>query len=193
MDSKKTDYKNAFLLLSGGMDSAACLDLLLESSYNITCLFVNYGQLAYKKERQSAKKITKFYRVNLIDINVVNAKLKETGYIQGRNLFLFSIALAEMPFERGIISSGIHNGTDYNDCTLHFQEKVQEIFNIYSNGRIRIFSPFAEWNKKNIWDYCQQKKVPLNLTYSCERGGKIPCGECLTCSDLNKLHACQND
>ena len=188
MKSKK---KEALLLLSGGMDSAACLDFLKSNSYRVTCLFINYGQSALRNERAASKKLSKHYKVKLTELNLSEIALKKTGYIQGRNVFLFSVALTKVPFTSGIISSGIHKGTDYTDCTPEFQQKVQEIYDIYTGGRIRVFSPFSEWNKKDIWDYCQQKKVPLNLTYSCERGGKKPCGKCLSCIDLKLYNAGQ--
>ena len=188
-ENKKILKKNeALLLLSGGLDSAACLDFLVSNSYKVKCLFINYGQAALKKERSSARKISKFYKSPLQELNLQNIKIKKAGYIQGRNLFLFSTALMVAKFKKGIISSGIHKGTSYLDCSPLFHAKVQEIYDIYTEGRIRVFSPFAEWNKNDIWEYCQQKNVPINLTYSCERGGK-PCGKCLSCIDLKYLYA----
>lgn len=188
----KSEKKYALLLLSGGMDSAACLDFLTSNSFKVTCLFVNYGQLALKYERIFAKKIAKYYDAEFKEIDISEIKIKKTGYIQGRNLLLYSVALIRAEFKKGIISSGIHKGTSYSDCSPLFHEKVQEIYDIYTDGRIRTFSPFAEWNKKDIWDYCQNRKVPLKLTYSCERGQKKQCGKCLSCKDMKHLYAGEN-
>jgi 7-cyano-7-deazaguanine synthase len=188
----KSEKKYALLLLSGGMDSTACLDFLISNSFKVTCLLINYGQLAAKYERAAAKKITKYYGVELKELNLSKINSKKAGYIQGRNFFLYSVALVKTEFKKGIISSGIHKGTSYPDCTPLFNEKVQEIYDIYTEGRIRAFSPFAEWDKKDIWDYCQNRKVPLNLTYSCERGQKKQCGKCLSCKDMKHLYAGEN-
>jgi 7-cyano-7-deazaguanine synthase len=188
----KSEGKDALLLLSGGMDSAACLDFLIANSFRVTCLFINYGQLAVRNERFSAKKVAKHYKAKFIELNLSDIGVKKAGYVQGRNLLLYSVALISVGFKKGIISSGIHKGTSYSDCTPLFHQKVQEIYDIYTAGRIRAFSPFTDWNKKDIWDYCQNKKVPLNLTYSCEKGFKKPCGKCLSCIDMKHFYAGKN-
>jgi 7-cyano-7-deazaguanine synthase len=65
---------------------------------------------------------------------------------------------------------------------------MQSSFDLYTDGCIRIGVPFIKWNKRMIWDYCKTKKIPLEITYSCELGQDQPCGQCLSCKDLEALH-----
>jgi 7-cyano-7-deazaguanine synthase len=89
----------------------------------------------------------------------------------------------------GIIALGVHAGTPYIDCSQEFIKAIQSTFDDYSDGRIRIGAPFVEWKKQDIWLYCQEKQVPVKLTYSCEKGCKPPCGRCLSCRDRKALYA----
>lgn len=43
-------------------------------------------------------------------------------------------------------------------------------------------------NKIEVWEYAKSKRVPINLTYSCELGLKQPCGKCPSCKDLIILY-----
>jgi 7-cyano-7-deazaguanine synthase len=86
-------------------------------------------------------------------------------------------------------ATGLHAGTAYGDCTSSFVALMQQVFDIYTDGICRVAAPFVEWTKKDIWDFCVEEQVPINLTYSCEVGGKVPCGLCLSCKDLEVLRA----
>ena len=186
---KGKEDKQALVLLSGGLDSTACLDFLCSNSYKVTSLFIDYGQLARNQEQHSAKKISRYFGVPFIKLKLDNIHFNKTGLLIGRNLFLFSTALMVTKFRLGIIASGIHKGTNYLDCGLPFLNKVQEIYDVYTGGRIRVFTPFADWVKMDIWQYSLQKSVPIKFTYSCEKGTKKPCGKCLSCIDMINLNA----
>lgn len=83
---------------------------------------------------------------------------------------------------------GIHAGTPYYDCSKNFIDDTQRIFNGYFNGSFQIEAPFLELTKGEILSLCNELKVPVELTYSCERSGYIPCGECLSCIDRRVLN-----
>lgn len=195
MKSKENikDKKNALLLLSGGVDSAACLEYLTSNSYLVKSLFIDYGQLAVKQELIAAKKIAKHYESKLKKLEITSSKRYGAGFIMGRNLLLYSIALVEFKYEYGIIASGIHKGTNYADCKPKFLTKVQETYDIYTEGRVRLLTPFINWVKADILQYCEEKEVPINITYSCEIGKEKPCGKCLSCLDLKKYYAGKNN
>ena len=77
--------------------------------------------------------------------------------------------------KNGIIALGIHHGTVYYDCSEKFLKQTQDIFDEYTERTIKLGAPFLNFNKKEIWDYCQIEKVPyLNSSYSCELGKKQP-------------------
>ena len=177
------------VLLSGGIDSTAAVAFYLEKQYELSCLFVDYGQVAGPKEFLAAQRIAAHYKVPLRHVSCLGVDRKGEGEILGRNAFLFFIALMEFKTPSGIIASGIHAGTSYYDCSVSFVESTKTIFSGYTNGRIRISAPMLEWSKPDIWDFCQKQNVPVHMTYSCELGREQPCSECSSCKDLEALYA----
>jgi len=175
------------VLLSGGIDSTACVYYYYTNKFNVSALFVDYGQAAVKPELRAAGRICKHYNIKLKKITLSGGNKWGKGLIIGRNAFLLFTALMNFKYESGLISIGIHSGTTYWDCSKNFAESIQKLFMAYSNNCISIDVPLLEWSKRDIWDYCIKEKIPLNFTYSCELGLKQPCGKCLSCKDLEKL------
>jgi 7-cyano-7-deazaguanine synthase len=173
----------ALILLSGGMDSAACLAFLQSQQMSLSPLFIDYGQSSSIKERAAALEISCFYKVPLNVIEVSGFKEWGTGYINGRNAFLLHTALMAADFSTGIVAIGIHSSTSYVDCSEYFIRQMQSVFDIYTDGRVRISAPFLQWTKGEIWEYCRTAGVPFEITYSCELGGDQPCGHCTSCID----------
>lgn len=59
------------ILLSGGLDSAACISYYLKNQKSIYgTLFVDYGQAAAIYELEAAKKISQYYSIALTKISV---------------------------------------------------------------------------------------------------------------------------
>lgn len=181
---------NACVLLSGGIDSTACVAFYLKQNFSVHCMFIDYRQAAAQRELLSAKAIAKHYHVPFSQLKWSGLHRKNKGLIFGRNAFLLISALMEMPKYSGIIAIGAHSGTSYYDCTSSFFRKMQSIFDAYTKGRIQIGVPFLKWTKHDIMAFCRSYKVPIELTYSCERGLDQPCGQCLSCRDLEILNAC---
>lgn len=179
---------NVMVLFSGGIDSTACVKYFLNNKIIPIGLFVDYGQLAAQKEHFASKKIAEYFNIPFKRIVITNSKKFGNGLIMGRNAFLLTLGLMNFDFENGLIALGIHSGTNYKDCNSSFISKMQDIFDEYTDGRIIISAPFIEFVKPEIWHYCKQNKLPLDLTYSCELGKDQPCGECLSCKDLEELN-----
>lgn len=175
------------ILLSGGLDSTACLHYYSSQGFDLKCLFIDYGQAAKDSELESARAITSFYKVDL-DILLVDTKQKfSSGEIRGRNAFLIFASLLKYPDLKGIITLGLHDGSPYYDCSKPFIKDINRLVANYTNGEATLDMPFIEWNKKMILDYCKDNRVPINLTYSCEKKNSPPCGKCLSCLDRGKL------
>jgi len=176
----------AIVLLSGGLDSAACL-AFHQSQNCCSSLFIDYGQFAARKEYQAAADISDFYKVPLKYIRVTGFPQWGVGFVPGRNAFLLHTALMAVTFQKGMVAIGIHSGTAYRDCSDYFLRHMQSSFDIYARGRIHVSAPFLRWTKIEIWEYCRTMKVPVELTYSCEAGHDQPCGQCLSCIDRGFL------
>lgn len=176
------------VLLSGGIDSAACLDFYLELGRPAYALFVGYGQQAEPQEAQAARAVAGHYSVPFISARLVGARPKSAVLISARNAFLLTAAMMERPPSVSVIASGVHAGTGYADCSGEFVERMQAALNLYSEG-VQLAAPFLDWTKADILEYCLTKDVPVNLTYSCEKGSVPPCGSCLSCMDRKALDA----
>lgn len=179
----------ALVLLSGGIDSSSCIAYYLSEGFRVRALFVDYGQASAKREQQAARLISKHFRVSLNFVKLSGVARKGPGLIIGRNALLLLVAAMASVRSRGFIAIGIHAGTSYSDCSPGFKTKMQAILDLYCNGAVQIGAPFLRWRKRDIWSFAIQQGVPLELTYSCERGKHQPCGRCKSCRDVEVLRA----
>ena len=177
------------VLLSGGIDSAAVMVFYLRQGFNVQALFVDFGQAAARQELKAARSLCKYYGVPLSVFTAQCGRSFPPGEIPGRNAFLVFAAMLACHRQPGIIALGIHEGSPYYDCSEGFLNTVQSIVDGYIAGSIKIAAPFMKWDKAMIWEFCKESKLPVDLTYSCEKGGTHPCGRCLSCKDREALHA----
>ena len=183
------DSIEILVLLSGGIDSAACLHFYHRLGRSTGCLFLNYGQPANVREEHPATAIARYYAVPLMVRRLTGCGPKTTGEIAGRNTFLVGTGLLERtPSVRGV-ALGIHAGTPYPDCSPRFVAAAQELATLQS-VRVDILAPFLLWTKADVLTYCADEHVPVHLTYSCEAGDPSPCGRCSSCLDRGATDAC---
>jgi len=179
---------DVIILLSGGIDSTACINYYLSQKIKPLGLFINYGQAVAERELNSAEEVSRYYKIKLEKIKISLGRTFKDGEIEGRNaLFLFA-ALTKYSDYAGIIALGIHTGVPYYDTGKRFFIDMQNIFTSYTDGRIKLDAPFLKWDKPMIYQYCLDNHVPIELTYSCEKNGKKPCGQCNSCLDRSKLN-----
>ncbi len=176
------------MLLSGGVDSSACIDFYCNLCRPVVALHVDYRQGAAEQERAAAERIATFFQVPLLFRRLDFARAKSVGEIEARNGFLVLTAAMECPPSIRAIAVGIHSGTGYPDCTPAFLEAINGVLQI-ERRRIEVLAPFLDWSKADILCYCEERGVPLHLTYSCEEGGVIACGRCASCLDRKRRDA----
>ena len=186
---QRVERPRATILLSGGIDSTACLAYYIDQGYRVAPLFIDYGQASATKEEHAANSVSRHFRVPLRTIALTGMSRKGAGLIIGRNAFLLSTAALESRARAWVIGLGIHAGTKYSDCSASFVQRMQAIFDTYTGGALQIGAPFIRWRKADIWAFARLQRVPLHLTYSCEKGLSQPCGLCSSCSDLEALRA----
>jgi 7-cyano-7-deazaguanine synthase len=162
---KSVTKANVLVLLSGGIDSTACVAYYQSLGYDVSSLFIDYGQPEARLERAAAIAIAEYYVIPLKQLGVLGYKAPE-GYVPARNAMLLSAGLMSFDYGYGIIALGIHAGTPYADCSPDFEQAMQRVFDLYSQGRVRIDAPFLHWTKDQIWDYAQMTGVPLVLIQS---------------------------
>jgi 7-cyano-7-deazaguanine synthase len=179
--------KQAIVLLSGGIDSTACVHYYLQNQFVVTSVYIDYGQAARREELDSAKSISLHYGVTL---DIISADLRNNfgaGEISGRNAFLLFTVLLKYQQHNGLISLGIHSGTGYYDCSETFIKDMMNVVAGYSKGKIQIDAPFVNLDKGGVYQYALTNKLPIDLTYSCETGG-VPCQKCNSCLDRRRLN-----
>lgn len=175
------------ILLSGGLDSTACVHYYLNQGFDVEGIFVDYGQKAREKELSSARTIASHYGIKFSDCECGVPREHGQGEIVGRNAFLVFAALLARPEFRGIICLGIHSGVPYYDCSEVFARNLNRLLEGYTDGQVVLDTPFLRWDKRMILEYCKDNNVPIQLTYSCEVGSDPPCGKCMSCCDRRAL------
>ena len=109
-------------------------------------------------------------------------------YVPFRNgLFLASAASIALSNECEFIYYGAHSddaaGNAYPDCSVDFNNAMNEAIYLGSGKQLRIEAPFVELNKADVVRIGTELKAPYKLTWSCYEGGDKPCGRCATCID----------
>ena len=178
---------NALVLLSGGIDSTACVAFYLSKRFDVEAFFVDFGQPAAPREQQAASAISRHYDIPLHTGAVHGVASRQSGYVPGRNALLLTVALAVRAPTRGLLALGVHAGTSYRDCTRPFIDACQGLVDVYADGAVQIAAPFLDWYKGDIFRFATESHVPFELTYSCEVGGVTPCGACTSCLDRARL------
>lgn len=153
------------LLLSGGIDSAACLAYYASRRSEIEALFVNYGQPQAEQERVAAANVADYFCVRLHQLTIVPSSVGN-GYVSGRNGMLVCLALTVFGDGPYLLAIGIHTGTSYADCTPAFEKAMQRVIDVYTGGRVRLDAPFLGWTKDDILSFAHSHDVPFDLTCS---------------------------
>lgn len=170
------------VLVSGGLDSTAATALLMRRSPP-ELLFIDFGQLSRIREWEAAQRIAERYALQIERLDL-GCPFGGRDDLPGRNGWLvMSALLAKWPFV-GTIVLGIHAGSRYPDCSPTFISGMQSALDLYTRGTVRVLAPFLEWTKGEIVAFAEASGVPVHLTYSCELGRDQPCGQCLSCGDV---------
>ncbi len=112
-------------------------------------------------------------------------------YVPFRNgLFISSAASIALSKECSVIYYGAHAddaaGFAYPDCSVVFNEAMNQAVWEGSGHQLKIEAPFVNWTKADIVKKGLELGVPYELTWSCYEGGDKPCGKCGTCIDRQK-------
>lgn len=175
------------ILSSGGVDSTSLIPYYQKMNYNIKLLWIDYGQQSRVMEQKAIKKLGLYFELNITIIQNRGYQPNLNNYeYQGRNLFLISTALLNFPLDYGLIALGIRENIRYDDCSLYFTQKANEIVEYLTSGRITIDIPLFNVSKIETLKYCFKNNVPIELTYSCDIGNNLPCNLCPSCLELNE-------
>ncbi|MCL2073625.1 MAG: 7-cyano-7-deazaguanine synthase QueC [Marinilabiliaceae bacterium] len=203
--------KKAVILLSGGLDSAVVLWLARSKGYELYTLSFDYGQKHLKELESAKKlaelagvklhqiitlKLDQWGGSSLTDISkeIENGNLKRneapSTYVPARNMIFLSIAAS---FAETIGASDIFIGVSevdysgYVDCRKEFIDAMQNAINkgtescVTKKSPITIQAPFIDKTKTEEILLALELGVPIEHTWSCYKGGDVPCGKCDSC------------
>ena len=173
--------------MSGGIDSTACAHLLAQQGEDVDGIFIDYGQPAAKVEERAVTAITTRLGIHLAIWRVSTPEPFTAGELIGRNAFLIFAALFLTRARPGMLAMGVHSGTRYYDCSEPFVAALARLVAEHTDGRVSFVAPFANWSKRDIYEYFVGAGLPIDLTYSCEVGSEPACGKCTSCRDRKVL------
>lgn len=197
---------NTILIYSGGMDSTTLLYKLRAEGDRVQALSFDYGQ-RHKKELKAAAKICKKLGVphKIVDITAIKSlmegsaltsdrmKVPEGHYkdqsmrmtvVPNRNMIFLALAIAQavsLQFDR--VAMAVHAGDHaiYPDCRPVFIKAMRAVSKIANYEKIQIHAPFLNITKRDIAKIGRKLGVPYELTWTCYKGLKKPCGKCGAC------------
>ncbi len=194
--------KNVFVLLSGGIDSAVCLQKAINKYENIEAIHFSYGQQTQNIEKNNTKKQTQKQNIplHIIDYQDIFKNFEEgtienkqynknqttqkgghsVGYVPQRNLHFLTTAAAiaehNSEIEKEIIifhGAQRNDREDYPDCRPKFMESVEKTINLSTDqNKIEIKNPLIDLSKKEIIELGVKLNIDWSLTFSCYNDDK---------------------
>lgn len=195
--------KKITIIISGGLDSTVLTYDLKNQGYKILALSFDYGQ-KHNKELDIASKTCQRleipHKIVKIDKSIVEGssltskkKVPEGHYwektmkatvVPSRNLLMLAHAMSYAITNKCVgVAYGAHAGDHniYPDCRPEFIEAVREVARLTDYKPLEILTPYQNITKAEIVKKGLDLGVDFNLTWTCYKGGKQPCGKCGSC------------
>lgn len=204
MLKRKVFFMKSIILLSGGLDSLACLAITRQKYNCELAITFDYGQKALDKEIEASKKICDFYNVEhkiikldflkeITQTALVSDKEVPQDYdmkavwVPNRNGLFLNIAGSfadSYGYNYIIIGANKEEGKTFPDNTLEFAKRVEAEFEFSTLIQPKILIPLIDMDKEEIVKTVIDLKAPLELVHSCYLGGDKNCGKCESCLHL---------
>ncbi len=197
---------NIAVACSFGKDSIVVLHMALKYNPNIKVLFQNTG-VEFPETIKYKKIITKLWNINLIETKPIKGFwecIKEYGIptMRGKNkgsnvpkcctyckekpaiqsmkenkiIAVITGIMAEESRQRSLLIKRYDNKDDsYENIKMCGQRYFMRTDGLWK------FHPIAHWKEKDVWDYINNNKIPVNPVYTKWNGIYKRCG-CLPCT-----------
>ncbi len=201
-----TKSKAAIVCLSGGMDSTTLLYEALAQGYTVQAVSFDYQQ-RHIIELESAATIAagagvpcKILKIDLAQIggSVLTDRQREVPDQALEQQHTTVVPLRNTLFCTLAASYGEVIGVDeifygpvkedylaYRDCRRPFFDSLQIALSLGSSQerKVIIHTPFVDSFKAQVLERGFQLGVPYDLTHTCYRGQRPPCGACDACRE----------
>jgi len=190
------------LPFSGGIDSTAALVVLLQGGHDVQLVTIDYGQKA-GFEIESAAQIANFFHTKIsketllfkfpkcsrIDYSLstrlsVNRKRKDDKvFVPG--LFSQIVSISHLHAMRHLCDAiclpfSVASSQFYPEASGAGITGANLIFQSCPSNPVKLFLPFMDHNKKQIFEVLLSSKFPYWNTYSC-LSSEPRCGDCSKC------------
>jgi 7-cyano-7-deazaguanine synthase len=109
--------------------------------------------------------------------------MKQT-VVPNRNMIMLAVAIGHaVSLKFDSVAFGAHAGDHaiYPDCRPVFASAMDVVAQLCDWQAIRLLRPFIGYSKADIVRIGHELGVPMQLTWSCYKGGDLHCGKCGTC------------
>jgi 7-cyano-7-deazaguanine synthase len=130
-----TSSTTATVLMSGGIDSAACAHFLRSSGMSVDGLFIDHGQAAAEPEAKAVAALAGHLGIAVRKAGLMGSHSFGAGELLGRNAFLIFTALLLSGGRSGLLGLGLHAGTPYYDCSEAFSPTPTDRWQRLFRGR----------------------------------------------------------
>ena len=126
------------------------------------------------------------------------------SYVQIRNTIFISIAMAYLEsmilhdiellgkrpedlISKIYVAPNVVDYSGYPDCRPEFFSSIEETINLGSklfndyNIKTELVTPIISLTKRQIIEHGMEINAPIDLTWSCYKGGDVPCSRCDSC------------
>ncbi|HAI29945.1 MULTISPECIES: 7-cyano-7-deazaguanine synthase QueC [unclassified Thalassospira] len=196
------------VVCSGGLDSVTLAYKVAVEHKLHSLISFDYGQ-RHKKELDFAARTARDLGVrhHIVDLTPVGALLSGSSLtsdeidvpdghyaeetmrvtvVPNRNAIMLSVAFgAAASAGADAVATAVHGGDHfiYPDCRPDFINAFQTMQNhaLEGVGDVSLYTPFVKVSKADIAAEAGRLGVPVDLTWSCYKGGETHCGRCGTC------------
>jgi 7-cyano-7-deazaguanine synthase len=190
------------------MDSTAVMALYAARGHQLTAVTIDYGQ-RHRREIASAAQVAVHYHADhlVVDVPGLAALLPGSALtdasvevpsghyadasmaatvVPNRNAILANLVIGVAVARKAdLVALGIHAGDHpiYPDCRPEWVAALAHLTEVGNAGYHvpRVEAPFVHAGKHEICALAARLGAPLELTWSCYRGGELHCGTCGTC------------
>jgi len=178
------------VLMSGGLDSAACAAEAVAEGHEVRGLFFSWGQPARREELRAAREQEALLGVRLHTMRAVvqaddlmHAAPGEPGprVVPGRNLLFLALAAnfgASIGAGEIRIGCTAADAADYEDCRASFVSALSAL------SPVPISAPLVALGRREVRRIVELHGLPQSAVWSCYAPSSpgVPCGACNSCS-----------